>query len=174
MKEPLFFNDLFVTTLTTLLFCPGTSLCSTRPSKKHRFVAAPHNHELSAPWTESSSFSQFHSPRWASGSLVKPDDNRTLHCRYVLDFLSHSLQPAPKPAEIPRNASDLPENHPMKLQTNFSISRWDPPCYTARQNQSQTLELQGNAAAAVDSHKQAASVSLHPLKIIITGFWTPA
>lgn len=120
MKEPLFFNDLFPTTLTTLLFCPDSSLCSTRPSKKHRFIAVPHNHELSAPWTESSSFSQFHSLKWASGSLVTPSDHRMLHCRCAFNFLSHSLQPAPIPEENSGNTSDLPEDHPRKLQTSFS------------------------------------------------------
>lgn len=170
MKEPLVFNDLLPATLTTLLFCPGSSLCSTRPSKKPRFTAAPHNHELSAPWTESGFFSLLHSLRWASGSLVKPDDHRTLHCRCVLNFVSQSLQPAPVSAEIPRNASHLPDGL-KKLQTS---SRWDPLCYTVRQDQSQTSELQGNAAAAVDSHKQAASVSPNPLNLIITRFWTPA
>lgn len=62
----------------------------------------------------------------------------------------------------------------MKLQTSFSISRWEPPCYTVRQNQSQTSELQGNAAAAMDSHKQAASMPPNQINLIITGFWTPA
>lgn len=104
---------------------------------------------------QSSFFSLLHSLRWASGSLVKPDDHRTLHCRCVLNFVSQSLQPAPVSAEIPRNASHLPDGL-KKLQTS---SRWDPLCYTVRQDQSQTSELQGNAAAAVDSHKQAACVT---------------
>lgn len=48
------------------------------------------------------------------------------------------------------------------------------PATLSDRTRAKPWELQGNAAAAVDSHKQAVSVSLNPLNLIITGFWTPA
>lgn len=100
MKEPLFFNDLFPATLTTLFFCIGSSLCSIRSSAKDccwQTFAIPCTHGLSGPWMKSNSFSQFHSLRWPHPqSLVTQDDHRKLHSKRVFHLLSHSFQPAPQ------------------------------------------------------------------------------
>lgn len=120
---------------------------------------------------QSSFFSLLHSLRWASGSLVKPDDHRTLHCRCVLNFVSQSLQPAPVSAEIPRNASHLPDGL-KKLQTS---SRWDPLCYTLWSDRTRAKPQSSRGMQQqlwILTNRQP--VSPNPLNLIITRFWTPA
>ena len=76
---------------------PFAALDHMRRTDVDRHFVIPCNHEVSRPWTESNSFSQFHSLRWPHPeSLVTQDDHRKLHCKRVFQFLSHSFQPAPQ------------------------------------------------------------------------------
>lgn len=76
---------------------PLAALDQVRKTDVDRHFVIPCNHELSSPWMESNSFSQFHSLRWPHPeSLVTQGDHRKLHCKRVFHFLSHSFQPAPQ------------------------------------------------------------------------------
>lgn len=79
---------------------------------------------------------------------MKPGDHRTLHCRCVFNFLSHSLQPAPIPAEVSGNASDLAEDHPRKLQRSFSISQVGPCCLAGLSEPEPNLRAPGESSSS--------------------------